>query len=435
MQFSHYLKVYPCEERAGYLLLFSTKQGSTVLLKKEKFRSIENASLSPSDAALLSRLGMIVEDREAEKRTVFGFLDRFNACNSVLNLTIVVNLDCNFACTYCYEGDMKGNLYMSDTTAAGLIDFIKKKFTENKTSLLVDFYGGEPLLSTGRIVSISRAIQSFIESKGASYRFSLITNGSLLTRRVAEKLAPIGLENVKITIDGPAEIHDRNRPFKSGAGSFHTIIHNIQETCDLVSISIGGNYESHNYEKFPLLLDYLMSSGLTPDRLRGVKFDPVMKGPDQRPLYDHFKGGCTSIYEPWIVRAEALLREEILKKGYNTPKPRPMTCMIESKDAYVVNFDGVLYKCPAFIGQKGFSIGDLQTGVRDYTDLYKIGIWKNAKCAECEYLPMCFGGCRYMVYVREGNVETLDCRKDHLDASLEALIKQDIKYRAKVENR
>jgi uncharacterized protein len=151
--------------------------------------------------------------------------------------------------------------------------------------------------------------------QGASYRFTIITNGSLLTRRVAEKLAPLGLENVKITIDGPAEIHDRNRPFKSGAGSFHTIIHNIHETCDLVSISIGGNYESHNYEKFPLLLDYLMSSGLTPDRLRGVKFDPVMKGPDQRPLHDHFKGGCTSIYEPWIVRAEALLRERNIKKG------------------------------------------------------------------------------------------------------------------------
>jgi uncharacterized protein len=346
MQLSHYLKVYPWEEGSGYFLLFSTKQGSSVLLKEETFRSIENATLSPSDAALLSKLGMIVQDREAEKRTLFGFLDDFNLRNPGLNVTVVLNLDCNFACTYCYEGDMKGNLYMSETTVAGLLDFIKEKFTENKKSLLIDFYGGEPLLSTALIVSISRAIKPYIESKGGSYRFTLITNGSLFTRRVAEKLVPLGLESVNITIDGPAEIHDGNRPFKSGAGSFNTIIHNIKDTCDLADIVIGGNYEKHNYEKFPLLLDYLVNAGLTPGTLRGIKFDPVMKSPEGGHSPSPPKGGCMSIYEPWIAGAETLLREEILKRGYNTPKPRPMTCMIESKDAYVVNFDGVFYKCP-----------------------------------------------------------------------------------------
>lgn len=435
MQLSHYLKIYPCEERPGHLLLFSTKQVSKVLLKEETFQAIEKGTLSPSDEALLSKLGMIVPDREEEKRAILGLLDKVNAKNPGMNIIVVLNLDCNFACVYCYEGDMKGKLYMSDETADRLIDFIKEKFTEDKKSLLIDFYGGEPLLSAGLIKSISHTLKPFAEGRGASYGFTLVTNGSLFKRQVAEELVPLGLKSVKITLDGPAEIHNRSRPFKSGAGSFDTIIGNIKETCDLVKIGIGGNFDRDNYEKFLPLLDYLQKEGLTPENISAVKFDPVMKRPEGDTSPTDYTGGCMSINEPWLLRAGEILREEILKRGYNTLTLMPMSCMIETTDSYVVNFDGVIYKCPAFIGKKGFAAGDLQTGVRDYSASYKLGIWKNEECAECVYLPLCFGGCRYMTFVRDGNIDSVDCKKAYLDASLETLIKQDIKYGLKAGNR
>jgi uncharacterized protein len=176
-----------------------------------------------------------------------------------------------------------------------------------------------------------------------------------------------------------------------------------------------------------LLLDYLEEAGLTPDKISGVKFDPVMNRPkgDISPI--DYRDGCMSINEPWLLEAERLLRKEILKRGFNTPKLMPMSCMIEITDGYVVNFDGEIYKCPAFIGKKDFAVGNLQTGVIDYSSIYKLGIWKNDDCAECEYLPLCFGGCRYMTFVRDGNIDKLDCQKDYLDGSLETLIKQEIK--------
>ena len=435
MQFSRYLKIYPFEEKPGYLLLFSTKKASKILLKEETYQAIEKGTLSPSDEALLSILGMIVHDREEEKRTVLGLFDDLNSKNTGLSIMAVLNMDCNFSCIYCYEGDMKGNLYMSETTADLLIDFIKDNFPDYKTSLLIDFYGGEPLLSTGLIKHISRALKAFTETRGASYSFSLVTNGSLFTRRVAEELAPLGLKGAKITLDGPAEIHNRYRPFKSGTGSFETIIRNIKETCDLVRIGIGGNFERTNYEKFPLLLDYFLREGLTPDKIAMVKFDPVMKPPEGDLSPPDYRGGCMSINEPWLVGAAAQLREEILKRGYNTLKLMPITCMVEIADSYVVNFDGVIYKCPGFIGKKGFEVGDLRRGVKDYTASYKLGIWKNEDCAECEYLPLCFGGCRYMTFVRDGNINRVDCQKAYLDASLETSVKQDIKYRLRADSR
>lgn len=436
MQLSHYLKAYPCEESPGHLLLFSTRKVSKILLKKETYQTIEKKGrLAPADEALLLKLGMIVGDREEEKRAVHGLFDELNARDPGLNVIVVLNLDCNFACTYCYEGGMKGKLYMSEETADRLIDFIKENFPHSKKTLLIDFYGGEPLLSAGLIKYISRALNDFAASRGASYGFTLVTNGSLFTGRMAEELVPCGLQGVKISLDGPAGMHDRSRPFKSGAGSFATIVRNIKETCGLVKIGIGGNFTRDNYENFPLLLDYLAGEGLTPDKIATVKFDPVMKHREGNLAPPDYRDGCMSINEPWLTGAAVQLREEILKRGYNTQKLMPLTCMVESADSCVVNYNGVIYKCPGFIGREGYEVGDLRTGLRGDKLSYKPGIWKNEGCAECEYLPLCYGGCRYMTFIRDGNIDTVDCQKAYLDASLETLVKQDIKYKLKAGKR
>lgn len=429
MQLSHYLKIYPYEEKPGHLLFFSTRKGSMTLLKKEDLESIEKGTISQQDADTLSKLGILVEDKEVEKTSMAAVLDRISYKNPGLNITVVMNLDCNYACIYCYEGQMKGKIYMSDETAEQLIGFIKEKFTNNKKFINIDFYGGEPLLSAGLIKKISAEMKSFTASRGASYTFTIITNSSLFKRRLAEELVELGLQNIKTTIDGPSEIHNSCRPFKTGGGSFEAIIRNIKETCDITKIVIGGNFQRDNYERFPELLDYLENEGLTPDKIYMVKFDPVLNRLSGDAARIDYVDGSMSINEPWLIRAGAFLREEILRRGYNTPKITPTPCQVELNDYFIVNFDGSIYKCPAFLGREEFAIGDLEKGIRDYSGLYRLGVWKNDECLDCEYLPLCFGGCRYMAYLRDGNIDTIDCKKQYLDASLETLIKQDIKYR------
>ena len=369
-------------------------------------RLSRRVAISRRDEETLSKLGIIVPDIEEEKRSVREMIGRMNKNNSCLNITVVMNLDCNFACTYCYEGEMKGKLYMTDETAGRLTDFIKERFA-GKKFLNLDFYGGEPLLSLELIKTISSELKSFAESRGAAYTFTLVTNGSLFTRKTAEELASLGLTGIKTTLDGPAEVHNSCRPFKSGRGSFDLIIRNIRETCDIVKIGVGGNFQRQNYDRFPELLDYLEREGLGPDRLSMVKFDPVMKQPAGSAALSDFADGCMSINEPWLIEAGILLRKDILKRGYNTPKIAPMPCQVEITDSYVVNFDGAIYKCPAFIGREDFSIGNLKSGLREDRNPYHLAHWKNPECADCEYLPLCFGGCRYMSYIRDGNIDSL----------------------------
>lgn len=389
---------------------------------------MDNGSLSEEEIRILGDLGFLVPDRQAEILELPKAIDTQNRHNTALSITVVVNMDCNFSCTYCYEGSRKGHRYMTGETARHLVNFIKERFTHQKDTLVVNFFGGEPLLSIPLMEQLSTTLKAFVESRDAAYAATMITNGSLLKRAVAERLAAVGLKSAKITLDGPGHIHDRYRPFRSGAGSFDVILENIRECWDRVTINIGGNYTPDTYPEYKALLDLLEARDLTPEKLGIVKFDPIFDAGESVVSLPEHRSGCLSLNEPWIFEAETHLREEILKRGYQTPKAGPIICAIEHRDQFVVNYNGDIYKCPGFLGHEQFIVGNIRNEVNDYSDMYQLDNWKKDPCMGCAYLPMCFGGCRYATFLRNGRIDAIDCKKPYLDAQLETLVKQDIQY-------
>lgn len=431
MEITRFSKTYSINCGKRQVLFFSTKSACKLLLDRSILTAIDENTLSEKESALLSDLGFLVPDRSAELLDIQGNIDKQNDLNTALSITVVMNLDCNFSCTYCYEGSRKGHKYMTEKTAEHLLQFIATRFTDKKDTLVVDFFGGEPLLSLPLIERLSLSLQSFAQSRKATYFSTIVTNGSLLKRPVAEKLFALGLRSAKITLDGPAYIHNKYRPFKTGAGSFDIILKNIEDCCDLIKINIGGNFNKDTYPEFVSLLDILEARGLTPNRIPMLKFDPTLDAGEPDPAFPEYRSGCISINEPWILEAEQLLREEILKRGYKTHKVGPLLCAIEHRDQFVVNWNGDICKCPGFLGHKQYVIGNVQTEVEDYSSTYNLDVWKREPCLSCEYLPMCFGGCRFWTFIRNGRIDTIDCKKPYLDAQLETLIKQDIKYQLK----
>jgi uncharacterized protein len=91
-----------------------------------------------------------------------------------------------------------------------------------------------------------------------------------------------------------------------------------------------------------------------------------------------------------------------------------------------------LYKCPAFLGWDGYSVGSLAEGVSDYRESYRMDAWKRDECLECTYLPLCFGGCRYEALLRDPSADALNCRRELFDATLERLVRQDLRYIHKI---
>ena len=114
-------------------MVFSTRKISKIRVSKETFRRIEAGNVTPSETELLTKLGIFVEDRDQEKVEVRDLFLRANAKNPELNLTAVMNLDCNFSCVYCYEGAPEGGRYMSAETADQLVAFIERQLTPAPT--------------------------------------------------------------------------------------------------------------------------------------------------------------------------------------------------------------------------------------------------------------------------------------------------------------
>ncbi len=384
---------------------------------------LESDLLSAEERESLVGMGLLVSSIGAEQQEMLGYIDAMNRLTTMIKPIIVLNLDCNLACLYCFEGNRKGNYYLSEETAGEFVRFIEARLT-GKNTISPVFYGGEPLLSMDMIARLSHMLRDLADANGATYEFSVITNGTLLNRPLVERLRPLGFRAAHITLDGPRDVHNTSRPFKAGAGSFDTIVRNIRDVSGLIEVHVGGNYTRENFRDFPGLLDHLLASSLGPDRIASVEFSPVLN--ESPEFVPDFRGGCLSAGEPWARDAGTFLRRETLARGFRVSPVEPAVCMIERNEHFVVNWNGELYKCPCLIGRKDFCVGTVRSGMHDCAESHNLGNWKNDPCLSCAYLPLCFGGCRYIQLLRRGSVGGIECKKEFFDRALPGLILQDM---------
>ncbi len=424
MYLSRYALIFPWPDDPEQRLVYSTRTSAKALVPAATLADLETNSLDDESIATLTELGFLVPDMEEERREVFAMVPEINRLRTVMNVLIVVNLHCNFRCRYCYEGESKGSHFMDRQTADQVISFIKERFKPCMTRLTLDFYGGEPLLSPKIIEQIAGGLKPYIENMGAEFAITLVTNGSLLTSFMVHRLLPYGLKRAKVTLDGPPENHNFFRPYRNGRASFERIISNIKECCDLIDIGISGNFTRDNFHLFPELFEHLTANGLTPDKVYRLSFSPVLQTTAAHA--GGFCGGCASSNEAWLGEAVSFLQEKIMESGYRTSNISPSLCMVDVDNSFVVHFDGGLYQCVAMIGHKEYQCGDVRRGMQDYSRQYSLNHWQNHRqCRNCAYLPLCFGGCRYMAFQRNGHMADVDCRKDFLYTTLENCISKD----------
>lgn len=346
-------------------------------------------------ASVLSQNGFIVpaelnECDLVDLRSQQGKFDR-----SSLSLTIAPTLSCNMVCPYCFEQYRSGN--MSDVVQEALCIFVEKRIeNSNCKRLHITWYGGEPLLAVDIIDSLSQRIIAFCESSGVEYTASIITNGVLLTREVAEQLNVLMVKHAQITIDGTAEYHNKRRILKNGGDSFNTIISNIDACSDLLKISVRVNVDEGNIGNIDDLLSYLVDEkGWTKNP--AVYLAQVENYTDAE-YFDQTAGAEISRF----LQHDAALLSRTCDLENNTtnqnlfPRRRVSFCHASIESAFVVDPDGYLYKCWNVIGDHQKAVGTLA----DHSKLNLEGLrWMSFKpgieCDACPFLPICMGGCPY----------------------------------------
>lgn len=145
------------------------------------------------------------------------------------NVILQVTQNCNLRCEYCvYSGSyinrVHTNKRMSFETAVKTIDFLAAH-SLNCNEVSIGFYGGEPLLEIELIKkAVSYAKEVFGEKK---VNFNMTTNATLLNMDIADFLVQNDF-NITISLDGPRNIHNKNRIFaNSNKGTFDLIMENI----------------------------------------------------------------------------------------------------------------------------------------------------------------------------------------------------------------
>jgi uncharacterized protein len=117
-------------------------------------------------------------------------------------LKIQLGLSCNYSCDYCSQKFVERP---PETSKKDIDDFINKlnvlEFDE-KDGLKIEFWGGEPLVYWKTLKPLAEALSDKFASWDKKPIFSVITNGSLLTREICSWLYYKGFY-VGISHDGP----------------------------------------------------------------------------------------------------------------------------------------------------------------------------------------------------------------------------------------
>lgn len=138
----------------------------------------------------------------------------------IRKIVLIITQACNLACVYCYE-QYKSNQQMDFQLAQRIIDGEIEKFGDTHL-LTIEFFGGEPFLKFDLIKSVFNYVQERYHTY--NIRFCATTNGTLLSSEVTSWLAKHkDVFECTLSLDGTEEMHNVNRPYRDGQGSYSDI--------------------------------------------------------------------------------------------------------------------------------------------------------------------------------------------------------------------
>jgi len=341
---------------------------------------------------------------------------------------------CNLSCRHCRAVPQRalGPDELGTARAFALMDQIA-----DVGKPVVVLSGGEPLFRPDLF-----DIGAYGVERG--FRMALATNGTLVDRHVAKRIADVGFSRVAVSLDGADPLtHDR---FRNLPGSHARALQGIRYLRDAgVSVQINSTVAKHNVAELPAMLDLALE--LTADALHLFMLVPVGCGVEIAPTemlpadeyervlhwFDEeskdcpidLKATCAPHY--YRIRAQRIADERsrgdmsstfiapgtrakaaptLLHGGGHGQHLSAMTrgCLAGTAVCFVSNV-GLVYPC----GYLPVAAGDTRT--QSFKE-----IWEHSpvfqqlrdpealegKCGECRFVGIC-GGCRARAYAATGS--------------------------------
>ncbi len=357
--------------------------------------------------------------------------NKFLAYNTIYRPVIFWNLTgkCNLSCEHCYNSSGPNQTSESELTTSEAIGFIDDCNDLGVPVILLS--GGEPLMREDIWYLAEHAHKLGIKT-------ALSSNGTLITRIIAEKIKSAGIGYVGISLDGAtAATHDQ---FRNCPGTFEQVIRAFSVCRDSgIRFGIRVTLTKKNHHELGDLIDLALRIGacrfcvywLVPSGRGTDTYQEIQLSEDEllsalNLVQKYAKSVDPSVMEFLTVDgpqdAIHLLQSMEQEGEEDLPEARELIASMKggcSAGIRVANISpsGDVYPCQ-FAQIPEFFIGSVRK--QQFSRLWNdpdnpvLLRFRNknqtlkGKCASCSFLDLCGGGCRIRAYQMEKDFSAPD---------------------------
>jgi len=325
-----------------------------------------------------------------------------------VKVTLSLTHHCNLCCRYCYAG-RKFKKDISLATAQKIVDFAVD-ITPPEREIELSFFGGEPLLRFDLIKEIVGYIRKKKRNPGKTFCLSVTSNGTLLTPEILDFFKDEGID-LCISIDGPEHVHNLNRCYEDGRGSFEEVVKNLQTAIEeLGTLQVNAVFGPDTIDFLPESLSFFAELGVSAIHLNlniCVSWDEGAY-PKLQETYMKVADYYIRSYQKGQELAVNLMDSKIivfLKGGYEKSDKCGMG---ETEWGFAPS--GNIYPCERFIGEDDNSslcLGNVHSGL-DLTrrcSLLKQRGNHNEECKTCDLQKYCMNWCGCTNYYITGHTD------------------------------
>ncbi|HVK62280.1 MAG TPA: radical SAM protein [Bdellovibrionales bacterium] len=325
--------------------------------------------------------------------------------NGVRSFAINIAQICNLKCGYCAAGgDGTFGDPMKEADLETLYEQIRMLLHDvpNGGEFKITFLGGEPLTVPDAIRAIHRFAKLQVAGRDIKVRYDIVTNGTLVTAVIADLLASMQA-NVTVSIDGPPEVNDINRPTKGGKGSTAKTLAGIQQLLavkdKLGSLSCGAVFGQHHTG---VMATYKF---LQPMGFDSLRFDFAVGDGDEEASRKYAEELRSVADLAWEIGGELELRRlsmfDLYFRVLDSQKRLHNHCGA-GKTHLHSDSRGRLTTCQWFSGEQTEQVGAGTTIDHSRLQEYADPLVERHSCGSCWVRHLCGGGCMYVNKTKKG---------------------------------
>jgi len=180
-------------------------------------------------ASSLHRAGLLIEGKELEEETSLLEGEPISSNFAPTRVTFLVTTSCNLRCVYCYASAGERHATIPFEICKAAIDLVVCNAADlNVADCHIAFHGGgEPTMKMPLVRKCVEYARKRAKQQGIQSSFSIVTNG-VLTDSQIEWLAA-NMSGISVSLDGPPDIQNSQRPLRNGRGSFEQVFGAIKK--------------------------------------------------------------------------------------------------------------------------------------------------------------------------------------------------------------